>query len=343
MNMNTKKRKVVGRDISDDMIAKAINSGSSENVIEKSPVHKNKTIVWEPLTLPSKDLLSKVRKMRYNKRSFKDLNESAVSDILPSIRKSKCNSVAVKAVYINGFYYILGGTRRAFAVSLVEDAELKLYVCNTLDEEEIAYFCDVLDKYRTPSVLDEAYAMEEFIKDYESEHGKKPSIDLLKKAFDYGKTSIHNLKNYAKLPKEIIGLFPSLHYIPPAFLQKLIKHDDDDYLATLAEGFDKIDSYQYLFSDDDDNDEINIEEALKAESAKLQEKILKQIKADKDALEGVKQKSYEGFFKDIIDSNETENKKGIKLKTTKNGIAININENQIDDETLQAFLTLLKD
>lgn len=337
------KRRVVGRHISDDMITEAINNSKNDNTIEKSPVHKNKTIVWETITLPSKDLLSKVRKMKYNKRSFKDLNESAVSDILPSIRSAKGNSVAIKAVKVNNLYYILGGTRRTYAVSLVEDAELKLEVCSTLDEAEIAFYCDMLDRHRLPSVLDKAYAMEEFIQEYEIENSKKPSIDFLKATFSYGKTSIHNLKNYAKIPKEIIDLFPALHYIPSEFLKKLAKYDDDDYLVNLAEEFTKINTYESLFSDEEYHDEISIEDMLKEESKKLQEKILKKIKTDAQVLEGVKKKSYEGFFKDIIESNNTNKREGIELKATKNGVAININENQIDEETLQAFLNLLKD
>lgn len=382
---NQKKRKTIGRNIDEDMIAEAIGKiQSSENLVEPSPLNPQKLNVWVDVELPSKDVLSRVRKMKYNARSFRHLNKEAVADILPTIEAAGFNSEKVRAIKVDGIYYLLGGNRRTYAVSLVKNAKLRMLVCNDLTDEEHIHYCQILDLYRGPCVLDQAYSVNEYVSNHFNEHHINPPISLLEKVFNRSSSSIHYLKSYAKITDDLISLFPSLHYIGTGFLREVVKHNDDDYLERVAENFEaiqpnevyreflnnivkkydrtipnkvlddyivdikngasNIDAERVLFDlkvSDPDGFFPDAHDALYKASVRLQKQIIEYIGKDVKSRDETKKPIYEGFFKDIVSEEKAEKKKGIKLKTSKSGISITINENQVDVDTLKAFYDLL--
>ncbi|MFY8328216.1 hypothetical protein [Pseudoalteromonas sp. ZZD1] len=329
--MSNKKRAVIGRKISNTNLDTLITKDNSDCLIDSSPID-GRDIKWEKVTIKSQDVFNKCVKSIYNKRSFDDLSLASVLDIYHSIRSSKGNTEPVRAELVGGKYEILGGLRRAYTVSLLPNTKLSLIVAKDLTEKERAHFARVMDEYAEPSFMDKAKSIQALKTKLDRNNEKEISGLELSDLLGMKKSNVYYALSYANLPKELINLFPALKYIATPLLRELVKHNKDGYLETIAEQFRPIEPV--TLTGTETAEEISLlEEELEKSSKNLQKELLAKIRADK----ATAPISYEGKLKEYA----KQDLAGIKVKPTKSGLSITINESKIDPKILDKFITIL--
>ncbi|MDQ9093890.1 hypothetical protein RC083_20190 [Pseudoalteromonas haloplanktis] len=328
--MNNKKRNVIGRKISNTNLDALITQSASDGLTEQSPID-GRDIKWERVTIQSHDVFNKCIKSIYNKRSFDDLSLASVLDIYHSIKSSNGNTEPVRAELVNGKYEILGGLRRAYTVSILPNTKLNLIVAKDLTEKERAHFARVMDEYAEPSFMDKAKSIKTLKAKLDSSSDKEITGLELSDILGMKKSNVYYALSYASLPAELIGLFPALKYIATPLLRELVKHNKDGYLESLAQQFPAI--KPITLTGNETAEEINdIEEGLQKSSKKLQVDLLAKIRADKASAPV----SYNGKLKDFANQELA----GIKIKTTKSGLSITINESKVDPKILDKLITV---
>lgn len=329
--MSNKKRTVIGRKISNTNLDALITKDNSDALIEHSPID-GRDIKWERVTIESQDVFNKCVKSIYNKRSFDDLSLASVLDIYHSIRSSNGNTEPVRAELVDGKYEILGGLRRAYTVSILPTTKLSLIVAKDLTEKERAHFARVMDEYAEPSFMDKAKSIKALKTKLDSNNEKEITGLELSDLLGMKKSNVYYALSYANLPKELINLFPALKYVATPLLRELVKFNKDGYLETIAEQFNPIEPV--TLTGTETAEEINdIEEQLQKYSKKLQSEILAKIRADKAPTPV----SYDGKLKKVAEQELV----GIKMKTTKSGLSITINESKVDPVILDKLITAL--
>lgn len=326
--MNNKKRAVIGRKISNTNLDALITSDNSDALIEHSPID-GRDIKWEKMTIESRDVFNKCVKSIYNKRSFDDLSLASVLDIYHSIKSSNGNTEPVRAELVNGKYEILGGLRRAYTVSILPNTKLNLIVTKDLSEKERAHYARVMDEYAEPSFMDKAKSIKSLKTKLDSSNEKEVTGLELSDLLGMKKSNVYYALSYANLPKELINLFPALKYVATPLLRELVKYNKDGYLETIAEQFNPIEPV--TLTGNETAEEIGrVEEELEKASKKLQKELLAKIRAD----QAITPISYDGKFKDLIGKELS----GVKIKTTKSGLNISINESKVDPVILERLI-----
>lgn len=329
--MNNKKRTVIGRKISNTNLDALITKDNSDALIEHSPIDGH-DIKWERVTIESQDVFNKCVKSIYNKRSFDDLSLASVLDIYHSIKSSNGNTEPVRAELVDGKYEILGGLRRAYTVSILPNTKLNLIVAKDLTETERAHFARVMDEYAEPSFMDKAKSIKALKTKLDSNNEKEITGLELSDLLGMKKSNVYYALSYANLPKELINLFPALKYVATPLLRELVKYNKDGYLETIADQFTPIEPV--TLTGNETAEEISlVEEELEKASKKLQKELLAKIRADQVTAP----LSYDGKFKDVLDKELS----GVKIKTTKSGLNISINESKVDPVILDKLITAL--
>ncbi|MDN3380995.1 MULTISPECIES: hypothetical protein [unclassified Pseudoalteromonas] len=329
--MSNKKRTVIGRKISNTNLDTLITQGNSDSLIDSSPID-GRDIKWERVTIESQDVFNKCIKSIYNKRSLDDLSLASVLDIYHSIRSSNGNTEPVRAELVDGKYEILGGLRRAYTVSILPNTKLSLIVAKDLTEKERAHFARVMDEYAEPSFMDKAKSIQALKTKLDSNNDKEITGLELSDLLGMKKSNVYYALSYANLPKELINLFPALKYVSTPLLRELVKYNKAGYLEMIAQQFNPIEPV--TLTGNETAEEISeIEEQLQKSSKKLQSELLAKIRADHSPIPV----NYDGKLKEVANHELT----GIKIKATKSGLNITINESKVDPVILDKLITAL--
>lgn len=309
-----------------------------DSYTEESPLVSGKKITWKLKYLDSDEIAEKCNKSLYNQRSFEDLSPSSVIDILPSIASAKGNSEPIKAIEDNGKFTILGGTRRTYAVSLVEDAQLKMLVVkrNDISQEEEAFYSVTMDQYRQPSQMDKAISLKNLIDSFGPDKSLRQIGEQLKMKY----ATLNYSKSYAEIPLEVREIFPALEYMKTPLLREIVKFKSQYGNDVLLEVIRTIEPVKGIELGKDLTDEDGAQNQLESLEKDCKLKSQELVKALKDyAKPDVKKSDYSGVFEDLV------NKKGRGFKFSAVGndkVRLEISEKELDSNTLDKLKELVE-
>jgi hypothetical protein len=280
------------------------------------------------ISISSAKVMGSITKCRYNQRNMKYLTPAAVSDILPSIREAKRNTMPVLAVKLSdGRFEVIAGIRRCYAVSITPDAVLEIHYALEMSDEDKRVLAKTLDTYREPSILDFGLTL----LDYKSEVGDEEfSVRKAAEAYGSNKTLVNDAMRAAALPHELITLFPALEYISRTFIRAVVATEvspEDIHKA--------IDGLQPVSLTDSEAIADDHERLLKLASGRLEEIILNRLAPVKKSKKVVQTKILPTW-------NDFTFKKGVKANVSSNKVTLTINSEIANSELGKQLLELLK-
>lgn len=291
-----------------------------------SPIRPGVELSFKMRIIKSDDILKTTYKSPYNLRSADHLSIGAVLDILPEIRKDKRNThPAFGSVDSSGKVEVLAGMRRRKAVSLTENGEFYILVCEELNEQEKAHFALTSDEYEKPSLLDLGFTLIE-LKQRKAEQGIEINYDELASMYKVSTGKVSEAINFAQLPSELFSLFPSLANISVRFLRSMKKHHkagEGNFRATLNKA---IESGMRVAVSGEDN-----QDSIKAKCKQLEIDFLESL-SHKDS--PIKPTSKWSDFNAVS---------GVKVALAKNGkIKIELDDKKLSKEKLNKIYKLLE-
>jgi hypothetical protein len=158
----------------------------------------------------------------FNHRASEYLSVSAVTDILPTIRKHKRNSKSAIGVMSGGKIEILEGLRRRFAVSCVPGAAYHILVFDNMSEAEKSIRCSVSDIYSAPSVIDLGIKIINYAKNHESKNIAPLTVNDLSDVFFVSNGKISEARKFGLVIPDFYQLFPSLQSIGYKFMRNVL-------------------------------------------------------------------------------------------------------------------------
>ncbi|WP_240224585.1 ParB N-terminal domain-containing protein [Rheinheimera hassiensis] len=299
-------------------------SGGTELI---SPVSGNK-IKLSTTSIPADKVMSSIVKCRYNQRNIRYLSPAAVSDILPSIKEAKRNTMPVLAVKLSeGKFEIIAGIRRCYAVSITPDAVLEIQYANEMSDEDKQILAKTLDTYRDPSILDLGLTL----LDYKHDVGEE-AFSVRKAALEFrsNKTKVNDALRAATLPHELLSLFPALEFISRTFIRSVVASEVTfEDITNAIEGLKPV-----TLTDEELNDEEH-EKILKLASSRLEKIILNRLASSKHS-------TNEPPSKVLPTWNDFAFRKGVKAKISSNKVTLTINSDIANSELGKQLLEMLK-
>lgn len=234
------------------------------------------------IKIPSKDIWNRCQKSAFNRRSRIHLSRASVSDLLEDFEITKTNTIiAYGYLRPDGTIEIIAGTRRAFALSLIDDGELQILISSDLTLIEQQSLAFTADEYKKPSTTDIAFSIQHLVM---SHHGKidkngnmteqateklpfpEELLDRICSVMNKSRTFVKTHYRYSFLPSELYSKFVDVTYIGVRFLNEMLKYRDSECLELVL---DKV--VPIVFEDSDDEEKIV--EKTKAKQAEVLEQL----------------------------------------------------------------------
>lgn len=249
-----------------------LNIDEDEGIVIAGPV-TGKKYRFTLVSIPSSAISRSASTSTYNGRSTQHHSLASVSDIYPEIKKDKKNSNPIKAYGTKANFKIFEGTRRAYAVSLLEDGHLDILLTPTMDEDDAKAFSQRSDKYSKPTTVDLAFKIKELALE-------GLSIRALAQELDCSKSTAENAKKILTLEESIFKLFPALRFIDVRFLLNLVKIRNEN-VDKFTSAISNVEGFKAFLTEEQlkkyDNNEV-IDEALFSKvTATVQAHILKAL------------------------------------------------------------------
>lgn len=209
---------------------------------EQSPVDPKRQLhrLWR--TIDSDKLDDILFKSPANVRILDGISPESLSDILPSIKKSKRNTFPVYAVVSESDpdkIEIIDGFRRFSAVKLVPDAKLFVVVYKHLTQEEKEHFVKVSDIQREISLYEWGLDIKRFLDDQEK-LGKKWLNKELTDIYPLSETKISTALSAIRLPIELVKELPTLNHVSATWTRSILSLKlDDETLIAVASSYTK--------------------------------------------------------------------------------------------------------
>lgn len=185
------------------------------------------------------ELLGKLFKSVYNRRSFEHLTREAVSDIFDGIEQTGGNTKEVVGVVDGDVIELLEGSRRTFICSQLPQSKLLIKVFDSLTDEERQHYASTSDEYDGPNAIDTGFSLlkleERLIK-----QDKPHTVRELASIYKISTGSVSEYMNFARLPKCLFALFPGLNFLPIRFMRKMRSHQELTEFESTLKSFEPI-------------------------------------------------------------------------------------------------------
>lgn len=259
--------------------------GSNDNIMKMKSVVDGTDIIFKKQMLTSQEA-RELKIFGTNTRAQSQLRPESVADIYASIKAEKQNRYPVYGVRIKGSIYLLTGSRRCFAVSLIDDAMLFAYITDQeLKPKDIDEMCDIGDRYLEKGFADSVLSI---LAIKNSEDNDDPLN--LKELKDYelaerlklSKTEFSYQKKWAPLVLSCIDLFPNASLVPREFFKNLsnLQKEGVNLAALISDNIEqiKLSTSKHYNPDLDANiDEMDIDQ-IKESTNKIRALIISEAK-----------------------------------------------------------------
>lgn len=316
---------------------KTVDENGSKNqcFFQVIPASKRE-VKFQLLKIESKDIWNRCQKNIFNRRSRNHLSRASVSDLLDDFEITKTNTIiAYGYLRPDGCIEIIAGTRRAFALSLIDDGIFQILVSDDLTLIEQKSLAFTADEYKKPSTTDIAFSIQHLVMNY---HGKidkagnmteyasdkmplpENFLDEICVVLNKSRSFVKAHYSYSFLPKELFDKFVDVTYIGVRFLNEMLKYRQNENQHIVLGMIKPIE-----FEESDDEDKI-IEK-----TKNKQNEILEQFKKCSAKTQGVLPDNLQR----VADAKVI---KGVSVKANKTKVTIELKADLFNDPTFEAKL-----
>ncbi len=243
------------------------------------------SVEFELTTVPAADVATKTAVFADNAREQSFLNETALSDILTTLRERGQQYPAVGRRTADGTIEVLDGSRRRMSCILAK-RDFLVYVADNIDAEHAKFLSDVANAHKPLSLYEKGREMQAKL-----DSGEVQDQKTLAEIFQCSEALVSGALKAASLPLALLQAYPSVTELGRPTVVKL--HKQFFELAPSAQKKVIAKCEQESIVDKDHIDAVNLTQATKEVTETLQAWI-GEFSASKSLKQPVKQDLVKG-------------------------------------------------
>ncbi len=195
----------------------ALSAAKAKTSVIELTVAGKATVSFELQTIPAQDITSKTVVFAENAREQAFLTETALADILQTLKQRGQQYPAVGRVMQDGTIEVLDGSRRRMSCILAKQ-DFLVYVGKDIDTEQAKFLSDVANAHKPLSLYEKGKEMQ-----VKLDSGEVSDQKGLAEMFQCSEALVSGALKAAALPLELLQLYPSVTELGRPTIVKLHK------------------------------------------------------------------------------------------------------------------------